>query len=651
MVCPDCNSDNIVKKGTRAGKQRYRCNDCGLWWSDDATVTETQSQIVEDDKKTGGFDWREWSSLLMQRQALHEKASWSQDSANVKIETEYPCIVWKPMADMHIGDMGADYESLVDFTDKVMTIPYLYLSLSGDEEDNFISFKNQLAILQQILNPEEQDSFLESWLSEIAPRILFSGYGNHCLTPDYDVLTKRGWLKYNELTKNDMVLSFDPKTEACRWDTINQVITNTINDEIVIFKTRGFEFSGTKNHRMLGQTAWDHANDKYRYVLSDDLERDIFYIKSSANIDSDEYSINDDLLYLIGWILTDGQIANNRGKNDYRIYQSKDTTKIISVLNRLGYKYSDHCRDRDTKSICGKLLVKRPMPQHCIRVSRESDSILNEVLPTKQIQDWMYNLSNRQFNILLEAIIDGDGTRRGINSSMIYGEYAFLSSLQGLCVMHGYRSKISQNNRGDNVLYITKKQTTIIQPSIHKTYELYSGITWCLNVPLSNFMVRKNGTAYFTGNSEFEERVSARNTVKKILSRNVVYFNGIGVCNIKVNDQTYKAVSTHKCRYNSSFNKTHGLKQLARRDIPDADVYISAHIHDPAYEISFERGIEQAFIVLGSIKRNDGYAKRYFADFSARRDAAIVLDSTEHRMIVFPCLEDALDYAKLKNGV
>ena len=330
MVCPDCNSDNIVKKGTRAGKQRYRCNDCGLWWSDDATVTETQSQIVEDDKKTGIFDWREWSSLLMQRQALHEKASWSQDSANVKIETEYPCIVWKPMADMHIGDMGADYESLVDFTDKVMTIPYLYLSLSGDEEDNFISFKNQLAILQQILNPEEQDSFLESWLSEIAPRILFSGYGNH---------------------------------------------------------------------------------------------------------------------------------------------------------------------------------------------------------------------------------------------------------------------------------------------------------------------------------AEFEERVSARNTVKKILSRNVVYFNGIGVCNIKVNDQTYKAVSTHKCRYNSSFNKTHGLKQLARRDIPDADVYISAHIHDPAYEISFERGIEQAFIVLGSIKRNDGYAKRYFAYFSARRDAAIVLDSTEHRMIVFPCLEDALDYAKLKNGV
>lgn len=328
MKCPDCGSEDTVRKGTRAGKQRYRCNECGLWWSDSKVEKEVTSEVSSDDKKIGVFDWREWSTLLTQRQALHEKASWSQDSANIKIETKFPCIVWKPMADMHIGDMGTDYESLMDFTDKVLNIPYLYLSLSGDEEDNFISFKNQLAMLQQILNPEEQDSFIESWLSEISPRILFSGWGNH---------------------------------------------------------------------------------------------------------------------------------------------------------------------------------------------------------------------------------------------------------------------------------------------------------------------------------AEFEEKVSARNTVKKILSRNLIYFNGIGVCNILVNDQEYKVVTTHKTRYNSSFNKTHGLKQLARRDIPDGDVYLSAHIHDPAYEISFERGIEQAFIVLGSIKRNDGFSKRYFSFFSARRDAAIVLDSTAHRLIVFPCLDDALDYAKLKN--
>ena len=28
MECPNCGSSNLQKKGTRAGKQRYRCNDC-----------------------------------------------------------------------------------------------------------------------------------------------------------------------------------------------------------------------------------------------------------------------------------------------------------------------------------------------------------------------------------------------------------------------------------------------------------------------------------------------------------------------------------------------------------------------------------------------------------------------------------------------
>lgn len=327
--CPKCKSKKVILKGMRRGKQRYRCLECNSWWSVSAPKTDISTDIIDDDKKVGEFNWREWADLLTKRQELHEKSSWSQDSATIKIVTPYRYIVYKPMADMHIGDMGTSYASLIDFTDKVLSIPYLYLSLSGDETDDFVSFKNQLAVLQQILNPEEQDNFLESWLLEIVSRILFSGWGNH---------------------------------------------------------------------------------------------------------------------------------------------------------------------------------------------------------------------------------------------------------------------------------------------------------------------------------AEFEERSSGKNAVKKILARNVIYFNGIGVCNIILNDQKYKIATTHKTRYNSSFNKTHGLKQLARRDIPDADIYISAHTHDPDFEWSFERGLEQWFIVLGTIKRNDGYAKRYFSYFSARKDAAVVLDTQSHKSIVFPCLDDALEFTAVGNA-
>lgn len=292
-------------------------------------IYNAKISIVKTDKKEGSFDWREWVPNMQERQKLHEKYSTSQNDANIKIETSYPCIVLKPMADMHIGSLGTNYDRLLDFTDALLEIPYLYTCFIGDETDTFVSFKSQLPMLSQILSPEEQDEFLSSWLNEIDHKLLFATWGNH---------------------------------------------------------------------------------------------------------------------------------------------------------------------------------------------------------------------------------------------------------------------------------------------------------------------------------SSFEEKVSARNSVKKILSKNTVYFNGIGICNLELNAVKYQIVATHVTRYSSSFNKTHGLKQLARKEIPFADIYLTGHIHDPSYEVSFERGIDQLFMVLGSLKENDSFAKRYFSYFASKKDGAIVLDSTNKRVIAYPSLADALEYAKLRNG-
>ncbi len=286
-------------------------------------------RVVHDNKKTGTFNWREWSNMLIEHQDLHEKASWSQDSATIEIQTTYPCIVLKPMADEHIGSIGTNYKSFVEFSDLFLKVPYLYGGLVGDETDGFVSFKNQLAVLQQVISPEEQDEFIESWLYDMMPKMLFSTWGNH---------------------------------------------------------------------------------------------------------------------------------------------------------------------------------------------------------------------------------------------------------------------------------------------------------------------------------SAMEERVSGKNALKKMLNRNMIYFNGIGICNVKLNDQTYKLVLTHKTPQHSTTNLTHGLKQLARKEISDADVYMEGHYHIPALEVAFERGKYQIYMVLGTLKQNDGYAKRGFSYFTADKDGALVFDSTQHRVIPFPCLDDALEFARLKNG-
>lgn len=148
---------------------------------------------------------------------------------------------------------------------------------------------------------------------------------------------------------------------------------------------------------------------------------------------------------------------------------------------------------------------------------------------------------------------------------------------------------------------------------------------------------------------EFEERSTGRNTVRGILSKVGVYFDGIGVATIQHGEQSYKIAATHKTRNHSAINLTHGLKWLARRDIPDADAYLAGDRHDPAIEVSPMHGKEKIFMLLGTLKRRDSYGERYFSYFSAIRDGALTVNRRTHDMRAHACLADALEYAELVN--
>lgn len=48
MSCPNCGSDRVVRKGTRAGKQRYRCNSCGAAYTEGVPY---EKAIIQDKVK------------------------------------------------------------------------------------------------------------------------------------------------------------------------------------------------------------------------------------------------------------------------------------------------------------------------------------------------------------------------------------------------------------------------------------------------------------------------------------------------------------------------------------------------------------------------------------------------------------------------
>lgn len=135
--------------------------------------------IERSDKKAGEFNWREWSSWIQDGQKLKKKASHSQDFATVKLGDGSHPVLLVPFSDQHIGAWGADYDLLQKFTDELLRAPHVYIALLGDYAEFAIKLRSVLETTSQVIPPDMQVEFVESWFDEIWPKVAFATFDNH----------------------------------------------------------------------------------------------------------------------------------------------------------------------------------------------------------------------------------------------------------------------------------------------------------------------------------------------------------------------------------------------------------------------------------------------------------------------------------------
>jgi hypothetical protein len=143
-----------------------------------ASVVPTQQRIVYEDKKVGQFNWRESIPHMQRMQELRKTASWGQHEATIRIPSK-DVIGIMQFGDQHIGAMGADYSLFLELTDLILNTPNLYVALMGDETEMAIKLRGVAEVCAQVLDPSMQAAFIESWIEEIAPKVLFSVWSNH----------------------------------------------------------------------------------------------------------------------------------------------------------------------------------------------------------------------------------------------------------------------------------------------------------------------------------------------------------------------------------------------------------------------------------------------------------------------------------------
>lgn len=344
----------------------------------------------------------------------------------------------------------------------------------------------------------------------------------NCVDYDTEILTTSGWKRYDEVSNGDTILSYSLQSHEIVEDHIQQVHIYPGTTDVVRFDTPTFSAVSTPDHRWVVGEYDEVPRIKTTRDIVTHKWPDYPIIRVANNSFAPNPDFSDDELKLVGWVMTDGSI----GKKAYAIhlYQSIKRTKnaevyqdMICTLDRLGIQYTDACRD----GYYHEIYLKKSSLTKWIR-----DTFPDRVLSF----EWVSTLSQHQAEVVMRAMLQGDGTgvdgcgvrANGARVSLCCKGEAARDVFQYLCYRAGYATNFltidgskldypsnhklydSMTNipNSSNVYYdVTVLQ--IIRAQVyphHKFDETVQGV-WCVTTTEGTWIARRDGKVYITGNS------------------------------------------------------------------------------------------------------------------------------------------------------
>nr|DAK84365.1 MAG TPA: Large subunit terminase [Caudoviricetes sp.] len=339
----------------------------------------------------------------------------------------------------------------------------------------------------------------------------------YCVDDLTEVLTQRGWLRYDQIEIGDKTLGLDPVTHKARWDRINKLNIFDYDGELNSLETEGHSSLTTDNHRWyVDQRKFNNETRRYdslepAVVMSKDLNTRHTII-GAAEVENlpTERTQRDETVELVGWFWTEGHINRCRrtGKqlDGIEISQSwrvnEDNCKRIEACLR--GLFGDPV-DLFTRGGC-KAPVKPEWRMHKsggnIRFYLNSwiGKRLKTLAPDRRPTfEFISSLTREQLELFVEVSELADRTKPGCIAQK---DGKSLEAVQMAYVLLGRRTAIRVNGNDMTVLssYRESRRKIKYKPEIHKRVS-YKGIVWCPTTDTGSWLARRNGKTYFTGNS------------------------------------------------------------------------------------------------------------------------------------------------------
>lgn len=339
-----------------------------------------------------------------------------------------------------------------------------------------------------------------------------------CYAPGTEILTGNGWVKFEDLTYDDVVAQVDDSL-SITYVSPTDIVKEEYEGKMIHVTGPNVDLLVTPNHSMVISRLTKKLGKKVPVgsltkVRADKVKyhRDVIHHTSAYNnvwgyqghTDADAHlgvALLDAWDMLIIAYQADGTLvhhAKTKGTINVAFHFSKER-KILRLINIL-----------EALQESGEVIsytVKKELDD----ITRISVFLREKCGLTKNLQDYYYvqDLSDIRASLLLDEIAEWDGSHRGGGStsfSWVTTNKSNADFVQWLAAICGRTTRYREVQKEDNrqlqyVLYVQNKNSVGGEAINKEVTEQYKGLVYCCVVPEGKIIVRYNNCVSVCGNT------------------------------------------------------------------------------------------------------------------------------------------------------
>lgn len=340
-----------------------------------------------------------------------------------------------------------------------------------------------------------------------------------CVDADTEILTSRGWLRYDEIRETDEAYVLDPELGWGRFEPIEAVnVWPEKTRSLRHIQTGGFSSLTTAAHRW--PTASNADGGKVRWTTTEALDSTDRIIRAAARSDAPVVQkYTDSFVELVGWFWTEGWTPPD-DHTDAGLYLAQSTAKnpqhVASIRTALQAEFPGHWSERHSKDEMARFRITREAAQHILGVTGSDKQ------PTPE---FLLDLTRSQLLLLIDTCLSGDGHRSKSGQETWYQvAEAGVRAFEMLCALAGRPTNTTSTKDYGNRFGAPPQRVSLLRSGVAKPLDAIrvkgygyksgaertpaidewvetEGIVWCPTTPSGTWLARRDGSVYFTGNS------------------------------------------------------------------------------------------------------------------------------------------------------